>query len=145
MTQIPCPDEPVLEMPGDVLRIENEMTIYQAEALKAQLITAVRPDEALALDLGGVTEIDSSGIQLLMLVSREAGRLGAKVCLAAASDPVQRLLEAFALQDMIAPVGEPADAEAVDETETTEAAAEETAPEVAEKLETAESEEANHG
>ncbi|WP_051452941.1 STAS domain-containing protein [Dechloromonas agitata] len=89
------------DLQGDALRIETEMSIYQAEALKALLLAAIRRNGTLALDLGAVTEIDSSGIQLLMLAWREAGRLGARIGIIACSDAVRRLLEAFGLHEML--------------------------------------------
>lgn len=51
------------------LRLEGPLTIYRAEELKALLLGDAPPME---LDLSGVTELDTSGLQLLMLAKREA-------------------------------------------------------------------------
>jgi anti-sigma B factor antagonist len=52
------------------LRIEGEMTIYRAAELKETLMTALEHPAGLEIDLSGVTEIDSAGIQLLLLAKR---------------------------------------------------------------------------
>lgn len=51
------------------LRIEGEMTIYRAEELKQTLLTEPAPCE---IDLSGVTDIDTVGVQLLILAKRTA-------------------------------------------------------------------------
>jgi anti-anti-sigma factor len=59
-------------MNGDglaVLRIEGEMTIYRAAELKQALLAEPAP---LQIDLSGVSEIDTAGVQLLMLAHQSA-------------------------------------------------------------------------
>ena len=51
------------------LRIDGEMTIYRAEELKQALLSEPAPVE---IDLSGVTDIDTVGVQLLMLAKRTA-------------------------------------------------------------------------
>ena len=52
-----------------VLRIEGELSIYRAAELKQALLTEPAPTE---VDLSGVTEIDTVGVQLLMLAKKTA-------------------------------------------------------------------------
>ncbi len=54
------------------LVLEGALTIYRAQELKTQLLAALREDPELRLDLSRVTELDSSGLQLLYLAKREA-------------------------------------------------------------------------
>lgn len=54
------------------LAIEGEMTIYTAEALKGRLVSELEKGEDLEVDLSGVSEIDSAGLQLLALIKIEA-------------------------------------------------------------------------
>ena len=54
-----------------VLRIEGEFTIFRAAEFKPLLLEAPAPQE---IDLSGVTEIDTAGVQLLMLAKQEATR-----------------------------------------------------------------------
>lgn len=51
---------------------EGEMTIYQAMALKETLLSALRQAESIDLDLSAISEIDSAGLQLLLLTKRES-------------------------------------------------------------------------
>lgn len=54
------------------VRIEGEMTIYRALELKEQLLAALAPGGGLELDLSGVTEVDSAGVQLLLAARKTA-------------------------------------------------------------------------
>lgn len=54
------------------LTIDGECTIFSAQALKARLLTAFEQHREIALDLSRVSEIDSSGLQLLIAAKREA-------------------------------------------------------------------------
>jgi anti-anti-sigma factor len=71
------------------MRVEGEMTIYRAAELKPALLDAVRAHEAPALDLSAVTEFDSAGLQLLLMARQEAGRLGKRLAVSAASAAVR--------------------------------------------------------
>ncbi|GGX12882.1 sulfate transporter [Pigmentiphaga litoralis] len=59
---------------GDAERvaIEGELTIYQASEWVARLQHALYRVDALTIDLAGVTEIDTAGVQVLALTRREA-------------------------------------------------------------------------
>jgi anti-sigma B factor antagonist len=76
------------------LAVEGEMTIYRAAELYPALLYMVRTQDAPALDLAGVTEFDSAGVQLLLVARREAGRLGKPLALRGASPAVR---DTFAL------------------------------------------------
>ncbi len=52
-----------------VLRIEGELTIFRALELKPGLVAN---PALIEIDLSGVTEIDSAGVQLLMLAKNTA-------------------------------------------------------------------------
>lgn len=57
-----------------VLRLDGEISIYRAAELKQTLLTAleVPGGGTLELDLSGVTELDTAGVQLLILSKRVA-------------------------------------------------------------------------
>jgi len=55
-----------------VLRPEGEMTIYAAAEIKQPLLAALDGAPGLTLDLSRVEELDTSGMQLLLLLAREA-------------------------------------------------------------------------
>lgn len=58
------------------LALEGEMTIFQAAELNETLLRAVRDNEGLEVDLVGVTELDTAGVQLMLVAQREASALG---------------------------------------------------------------------
>jgi anti-sigma B factor antagonist len=70
------------------LRIEGEMTIYTAAELKGKIVAALNETDALEIDLSQVSEIDTSGLQLLLLAKREAALLGKTAALVGHSHAV---------------------------------------------------------
>lgn len=53
------------------MRMEGELTIYTASATKALLMPVLEKCSNLEIDLSQVSEMDTSGLQLLMLAKRE--------------------------------------------------------------------------
>lgn len=72
------------------LCIQGELNIFRASELKQALLAEPAPAE---IDLSGVTEIDTAGLQLLMLVKKHARRSGREVRLVAHSAAVIELFE----------------------------------------------------
>lgn len=77
------------------LAIQGALTIYDAQALKTRLLELLTaaPLQRLELDLAQVPEIDTSGVQLLLLAAREAQRQEAALHTVAASAAVRETLE----------------------------------------------------
>ena len=86
------------------LPIEGEMTIYRAAELKPTLLNALNGVTSLEVDLHGVTEIDSAGVQLLMLAKATGQAMTCEVKLVNHSPAV---LEVFELLDLAAHFGDP--------------------------------------
>jgi anti-sigma B factor antagonist len=80
-----------------VLRIEGEMSIYRATELKEALLAPLASASALEVDLSGVTEIDTAGLQLLMLAKIVALARGCELRLLAHSPAVLDVLELLSL------------------------------------------------
>lgn len=76
--------------PAPTLRIVGELSIFRAAELKQALLAEPAPRE---VDLSGVTEIDTAGLQLLMLVKNEARRQGHELRLVGHSQAVTELFE----------------------------------------------------
>lgn len=85
------------------LRLEGEITIYQAADLKDTLLAALKGVSMLEIDLQDVTEIDSAGVQLLMMAKREAQAAGGDLRLSRHSPAV---LEVFDMLDLAAHFGD---------------------------------------
>jgi anti-anti-sigma factor len=91
------------------LGIEGELTIYVAAELKprlAQLLDQIAqsPRKQGEVDLSQVSEIDSAGLQLLLLARREATRRGVGLALCGHSPAV---IDCFDLCDVGAAFGDP--------------------------------------
>ena len=54
------------------LVLEGEVNIYRAADLKTEVLAALRAGPVLEIDLAGVTELDTAGLQVLMLAKNTA-------------------------------------------------------------------------
>lgn len=75
------------------LAIRDDLTIYQAQAQKETLLAALAATEHLELDLSAVTEVDTAGLQLLLLLKREVGEQGKQLTISGHSPRVQQILD----------------------------------------------------
>jgi anti-sigma B factor antagonist len=78
--------------PG-VLALSGELTISTAVELKPLLIAALRQQTRLEVDLLNVTRLDTAGVQLLLLLHREATRTGTCLSWLGYSLAVEEVLE----------------------------------------------------
>ena len=85
------------------LNIEGELTIYTAAETTERITAALAADSALDIDLSQVGEIDSAGLQLLIMAQRAAKALGRDVALVNHSTAVRECLE---LCNMTAALGD---------------------------------------
>ena len=74
------------------LTIAGEFGIYRAAELKPLLLAHVVDIDEPALALGSVTEMDASGLQLLLFARREAAALGKSLHISSASPAVLEVL-----------------------------------------------------
>jgi anti-sigma B factor antagonist len=79
-------------VPGGI-RVSGEMTVYTASQIKQSLVDAITGSPAIVqLDLAGVSEFDTAGVQLLLLAHREALVSGRNLKLSAESRIVREVL-----------------------------------------------------
>jgi anti-anti-sigma factor len=78
---------------GSQMRIDSDLTIYTVTEWKETLLSALERSSALSIDLSAVRELDTAGLQLLLLAGREAQRAGKSVTLVAPSDAVAEVVE----------------------------------------------------
>ena len=88
-------------MSAGVLRIEGEFTIFRAAELKAVLLADPAP---LEINLSGVTEMDTAGVQLLMLAKQTALAHQRELRLVAHSPAV---MDVFEMLNLAAYFGDP--------------------------------------
>lgn len=75
------------------LAVQDEITVYTVQDQKQQLFDYLKSAEELQIDLGGVTDIDCAGVQLLMFLKQEAVSRHIKLSLTAHSQVVVEVLE----------------------------------------------------
>jgi len=90
------------EAAREPLRIEGELTIYTAAETKDRIVGALA-DSALEIDLSQVAEIDTAGLQLLILAKHTAQAKGGSVTFVKHSSAV---LECLDLCNMTAVFGD---------------------------------------
>lgn len=86
------------------LQMEGELTIYHGQEIRDGLIDHLAANDEIEVDLGGVSEMDTAGFQLLLAAKREGTRLGKVVRFVSHS---QAALELIDLYNMAAQFGDP--------------------------------------
>lgn len=71
------------------------MTIYTALDLKQELFDCLGDAQSWEMDLSRVAEMDCAGLQLLVLLKREAAKRGAQLALTAHSPAVTEVIDAL--------------------------------------------------
>ena len=79
------------------LVLEGDMTIYAAASLKEKLLGALKGASRLQVDLSRVAEVDTAGMQLLVLAKREALAAGKTLRLVGHSAATLDAIDLFAL------------------------------------------------
>jgi anti-sigma B factor antagonist len=91
---------------GKRMSIEGEMTVYTAASLAKQVLAGLAKRAAIRLlDLSKVSEIDTAGLQILLVARRQAAALGRELQIVTPSSAVG---EVFQLLQLTALTGVPA-------------------------------------
>jgi anti-sigma B factor antagonist len=85
------------------IAIDGELTIYRAADLKVTVLEALRKTRVLEIDLSGVTELDTAGLQVLMLAKQAAAADQRELRLLQHSPAV---VEIFEMLDLVAFFGD---------------------------------------
>ncbi len=89
---------------GGPLALGPELTIAYAAQWRETLLQALDAGNGdLVLDLAGVSDFDSSGVQLLLATKRSLAQRGHALQLADASPAVRDALATFGLADLLSP------------------------------------------
>ena len=75
------------------LSIEGELTIYTAATQKDAILAFLHAGDSLELNLSQVTEMDTAGLQLLIMAKNEATQTGKSLRLSMHSPAVLEVLE----------------------------------------------------
>ena len=87
----------VVRKEGDIASLTNvgDMTIYVAADLKTALLEAIGSSVNVEVDASSVSEIDSSGFQLLQAIQNECEKRGGEFAILNPSDSVTKLFKLF--------------------------------------------------
>jgi anti-anti-sigma factor len=85
---------------GAQIRIDGEFNIYTAAESRDLLLDALNAHPAVAVDVEAVEEIDTSGIQLLLMLQKEAARTHKAFSLSALSPAIQEVATLLNLTEL---------------------------------------------
>lgn len=74
-------------------KLDSDLTIYHAAELKDELLRALDDTDCLEIDLSAVGDIDTAGLQLLILLKREARAGGKQLNLSGHSAAVRQAID----------------------------------------------------
>jgi anti-sigma B factor antagonist len=77
--------------------MDSAFTIYEAKEAKALLLDALSRGQHLEVDLTRVVRMDTAGLQLLILLKREASRAGKSMRITGHSQASIRVLDSYDL------------------------------------------------
>ena len=86
-------------------RIEGEMTIFNAADLKKDLLEMLNECQEMELDLSEVSELDTAGLQLLVLAKRESENLKKSLRIASCSGAITAVMELFNMKEYFEETG----------------------------------------
>lgn len=86
------------------MRVDGELTIYTAAECRQQLLDHLQQCDDLTVDLSAVSEMDSAGLQVLLVLKKQADKAGCGLQLVQHSPAV---LEVFEVLDLQAHFGDP--------------------------------------
>lgn len=93
---------------GRTLRPTGELTVQTAAARAAVLTSAATPGETLTLDLSRVSEMDTAGLQVLLVALAEARIAGGAARVVSPSPAAREALELAGLSRLVDPAVDPA-------------------------------------
>lgn len=85
------------------VKISGECTIFHAAEAKIPLLQNIdKLDRKVVLDLSQITELDTAGVQLLLMFKKKIVNAGGKLKVSAISEPVRQVLTSFSLGEAFA-------------------------------------------
>lgn len=89
------------QAPDRRIRLSGELTIYTVAEIKARVSTVLEETPTIEFDLAGVSEIDTAGLQLMLLIKKKQG---ANVQFVRHSEAVLQLID---LANLAGTLGDP--------------------------------------
>ena len=73
-----------------ILKIKGAMSVYEAASIKDELAACFKSHDRVILDVDGVTDCDTAGVQLILSAFRTAENTGKTFEVRGTSDPVRK-------------------------------------------------------
>lgn len=86
---------------AQLISIDGEFTIFTAAEIRDRLLDAMNAPGRLNVDLSGVTEMDTAGLQIMLASQLEATRRRMEVAFVSASQAVRDVLAIYGLADRL--------------------------------------------
>jgi anti-anti-sigma factor len=87
-----------------VVRLSGDLTIQTAAETKAAIMAAFDDGADLDVDLSEITDLDTAGLQILLLARREALSLGVTLSLSGPPTAVREILRTVGITADLSPV-----------------------------------------
>jgi anti-sigma B factor antagonist len=91
-----------VEIRGETIHIDGEMTIYAAANLKEDLFAAIAGRQQCRVDLSNISELDMCGLQMLLMAKRICVYRNAHFSVVQASAAVREVAELLCIDDLCA-------------------------------------------
>lgn len=90
-------------MPARILTAPEELTIHHVRGCAPEFLAAACSGEQVGVDLSMVIRIDTAGLQLLLMVRREAARAGTALEFVAPAAVICDVMSFCQLGDVLSP------------------------------------------
>ena len=87
-----------------ICAVQGEMNIYSASEVRDELLQNLAAHAQVEVDLANVADFDSSGVQILLVLRREAQRTGKSLSFVHHSQAVRDVLD---LLNLVGELGDP--------------------------------------
>lgn len=87
-----------------ICAVQGEMNIYSASQVRDELLQNLAAHAQVDVDLANVADFDSSGVQILLVLRREAQRTGKSLSFVHHSQAVREVLD---LLNLVGELGDP--------------------------------------
>ena len=79
------------------LRLEGPLTVYEVGEMREVLLASLERDQELLVDITGITDCDTTGVQLLVSTRKKAGNDKKKLLITGDSEAVRKAAERIGL------------------------------------------------
>jgi len=87
------------------LRLEGPLTVYEVGEMREVLLVSMERDRELIVDIAGISDCDTAGVQLLISARKKTGNEKKKIFITGESEAVRKAAERIGVS-MVSILGE---------------------------------------